>query len=121
LQESQADVGHAEAIPEAVSDVVERDNGPPPATVARRAKSYSDFYNVVRAHVKKEKELERKKSQELISTELAFAEWYGDISEELLDASHEEYQYEQHSPHIGGLSGKTVLIYPSESTMSSFI
>jgi hypothetical protein len=61
--------------------------------VARRAKSYSDFYNVVRAHIKKEKGLEKKKSQENISTELEFSEWYGEINEELLEASHEEYKY----------------------------
>jgi hypothetical protein len=48
---------------------------------------------VVRAHVKKEKELERKKAQELIGSELQFAEWYSGINEELLDASHEEFKY----------------------------
>lgn len=61
--------------------------------MARRAKSYSDFYNVVRAHIKKEKGLEKKKSQENISNELEFSEWYGEINEELLEASHEEYKY----------------------------
>jgi hypothetical protein len=93
LQETQADVERAEGIPEAAEE--ERPgklNGPPPATVARRAKSYSDFYTVVRAHLRKEKALEKKKSRENISTELGFAEWYGAVNEELLEASHEEYR-----------------------------
>jgi hypothetical protein len=60
--------------------------------VARRAKSYSDFYTAVRAHVKREKALEKKKSRENLSTELEFAEWYGGVHDELLEASHEEYR-----------------------------
>lgn len=73
--------------------MTEKETGPPLATVARRAKSYSDFYDVVRAHLKKEKEIERKKSQEDISNELEFAEWYMGVEDELLDASHDEYTY----------------------------
>lgn len=91
-QESQADVERAEAIEEAIESVPGKLNGPPPATVARRAKSYSDFYTVVRAHIKKEKALEKKKSQENLSTELELAEWYGGVNDELLEASHEEYR-----------------------------
>jgi hypothetical protein len=94
LQESQADVERAEGIAETVEE--ERPgklSGPLPATVARRAKSYSDFYTVVRAHLKKEKALEKKKSREDISTELEFAEWYGGVSDALLEASHEEYRW----------------------------
>ncbi|KAF2751678.1 Sec34-domain-containing protein [Sporormia fimetaria CBS 119925] len=90
-RESQADVGRTEEPATSIPDVVEKQIGPPEATVARRAKSYSDFYNVVRAHVKKQ-EAEKKKSQEVIETELQFAEWYSDLSDGLLDASHEEYQ-----------------------------
>lgn len=94
LQEGQADVPRAEGIAETIQEAIEKEShGPPPATVARRAKSYSDFYDVVRAHVKREKELERKKEQELIGNELQFAGWYGGVHEELLDASHEEYKY----------------------------
>jgi hypothetical protein len=91
-QESQADVERAEAIVETIEEVPGKLNGPPPATVARRAKSYSDFYTVVRAHMKKERALEKKKSQENLSTELEFAEWYGSINDELLEASHDEYR-----------------------------
>jgi hypothetical protein len=92
LQESQADVERAEAIAEIAEDAPGKLNGPPPATVARRAKSYSDFYSVVRAHLRKERALEKRKSQETLSTELDFAAWYGGVSEELLEASHEEYR-----------------------------
>lgn len=92
LQESQADVERVEGIVETIEEAPEKDNGPPPATVARRAKSYSDFYTVVRAHLKKEKGLERKKSRDNISNELEFAEWYSGVNDELLEASHEEYK-----------------------------
>jgi hypothetical protein len=93
LQESRTDVERTEAIAETVDEAPGKLNGPPPATIARRAKSYSDFYTVVRAHMRKEKALEKKKSQETLTTELEFAEWYGGISEELLEASHEEYRH----------------------------
>jgi len=46
----------------------------------------------VRAHIKKEKALEKKKSRENLSTELDFAEWYGGVNDELLEASHDEYR-----------------------------
>ncbi|KAF2261009.1 Sec34-domain-containing protein [Lojkania enalia] len=97
--ESQADVERVEGIVETIDEVPEKDNGPPQATVARRAKSYSDFYSVVRAHMKKEKELERKKSQEDISNDLDFAEWYSGLNEKLLEASHEEYKLYQDQLH----------------------
>ncbi|KAF2175538.1 Sec34-domain-containing protein [Zopfia rhizophila CBS 207.26] len=98
--ESQTDVERVEGIVETIEEATEKDNGPPKATVARRAKSYSDFYDVVRAHLKKEKELERKKSKENISNELEFAEWYNGISDELLEASHEEYKLYQDQLHL---------------------
>ncbi|KAF2738026.1 Sec34-domain-containing protein [Polyplosphaeria fusca] len=97
--ESQADVVRAEGIVETIEETQERDNAPPQATVARRAKSYSDFYSVVRAHIKKERGLERKRSQENISNELEFAEWYSQVNEELLEASHEEYTLYQDRLH----------------------
>ncbi|KAH7394142.1 Sec34-like family-domain-containing protein [Phaeosphaeria sp. MPI-PUGE-AT-0046c] len=98
--ESRADVERAEAIEEAVETVPGKLNGPPPATVSRRAKSYSDFYSVVRAHIKKEKALEKKKSQENLHTELQLAEWCSGINEELLEASHEEYSMYQTQLHM---------------------
>lgn len=92
MQESQADVERVEGIADIAEEQPEKLNGPPSATVARRAKSYSDFYTVVRAHLKKEKSLEKKKSREDIATELELAEWYGCVDDELLEASHEEYR-----------------------------
>ncbi|KAF2201313.1 Sec34-domain-containing protein [Delitschia confertaspora ATCC 74209] len=97
---SQADVGRVEGIVETIEDTTGKDNGPPQATVARRAKSYSDFYDVVRAHLKKERELEKKKTKENITNELEFAEWYSGISDELLEASHEEYKLYQEQLHL---------------------
>ena len=81
-----------------VLDIVEETEkltGPPPATIARRAKSYSDFYDVLRDHIRKERRLgkSRRRSREDIKTELQFGDWYGGKSKGLLDASHEEYKY----------------------------
>lgn len=92
LQDIHADVDRAEGTIDTIDEQPGKLNGPPPATVARRAKSYSDFYTVVRAHLKKEQALERKKSREDIGSELELVEWYGGVEEELLEASHEEYR-----------------------------
>ncbi|KAF2444515.1 Sec34-domain-containing protein, partial [Karstenula rhodostoma CBS 690.94] len=98
--EGPADVERVEAIAESPEDTPEPLNGPPPATVARRAKSYSDFYDVVRAHLKKERGLERKKSRDNISNELEFTEWYDGVHDELLEASHDEYKLYQDQLHL---------------------
>ncbi|KAL6709424.1 Golgi transport complex subunit 3 [Coniothyrium glycines] len=90
--ESQADVERVAAIPETADEAPATLPAPPPATLARRAKSYSDFYAVARAHLKKERALERRRSRGDIATELELAEWYGALGEELLDASHDEYR-----------------------------
>lgn len=100
MQESPADVERAEGIAELPEEQPGKLNGPPPATVARRAKSYSDFYTVVRAHLKKERALEKRKSREDIDTELALAEWYGGVNDDLLEASHEEYRLYQNQLHM---------------------
>jgi hypothetical protein len=116
LQESQADVARVEGIQEAAEDVVdEKPRGPPPATVARRAKSYSDFYDVVRAHLKRERVVERKKSRETIGNELEFVQWYGGVHDELLDASHDEYKY------VGGLTVVVSCADGTDSTRTSCI
>jgi hypothetical protein len=105
VQDSRADVERVGGIQEVAEDTPEKANGPPRATVARRAKSYSDFYNVVRAHLKKEKEHEdtgrvKEREQAQITSELEFAEWYGGISDELLEASHDEYKLYQDQLHL---------------------
>ncbi|OJD34630.1 golgi complex component cog3 [Diplodia corticola] len=102
-ESNQADVDPVEAIPDIVEEP-ELDNGPPQATVARRAKSFSDFYDVARAHLKKERDLEKlklkKRSRDQLRTELDFGDWYNGISDELLDASHEEYQLYRDQLHL---------------------
>jgi conserved oligomeric Golgi complex subunit 3 len=73
--------------------------GPPAATLARRAKSYSDFYDAVRGYLEKEQKQEKKpknvlhRQQAGLRTESEFAAWYGGVKCQLEDASHEEYQY----------------------------
>jgi conserved oligomeric Golgi complex subunit 3 len=67
---------------------------PPEATVARRAKSYSDFYDVVRAHLKKdagEGKAKGKRSKDF-KNEMEFAEWIKAGETELDDPSQEEYK-----------------------------
>lgn len=87
------------AVEDIAEDVEESSlsKGPPKATLARRAKSYSDFYDVVRAHIKKERhealKEERKKSREQLRSEADFERWYSDVGQDLLEASHEEYRY----------------------------
>jgi hypothetical protein len=79
-----------------VGEEEEQPRGPPAAIVARRAKSYSNFYDVVRAQLKKEnkleKEQENKRLKQQISTDVEFGAWYDGIKGDLMDASHEEYQ-----------------------------
>lgn len=71
---------------------------PPQATIARRAKSYSDFYHVARAHLTKDSRrarreekqksglgLENKRSEELEGQ-------YEEQERDLLSATQEEYQ-----------------------------
>ncbi|KAF1920329.1 Sec34-like family-domain-containing protein [Ampelomyces quisqualis] len=89
--ESPADVERADAVADTGEDVPGKLHGPPPATLARRAKSYSDFYAAARAHLKKEKAVAKKKAPRHLGTELEVAEWCRGIHEELLEASHEEY------------------------------
>ncbi|KAF2099960.1 golgi complex component Cog3, partial [Rhizodiscina lignyota] len=93
---SQADIPAVEDIAEDVDDPG-ISKGPPKATVARRAKSYSDFYEVVRAHIKKERQQylekeKKRKTREQLQTEADFERWYSGISQDLLDAGHEEYR-----------------------------
>lgn len=66
--------------------------------MARRAKSYSDFYDVVRAYIRKEHREEKKhqktqlRKEGGLRSESEFATWYGGVRLQLEDASHEEYQ-----------------------------
>ena len=71
--------------------------GPPKATLARRAKSYSDFYEVAIGFLNKEAKSEKsrddfeplEKSLDNTLSETTFER----LEDDLLDASQEEYQY----------------------------
>lgn len=72
---------------------------PPMATVARRAKSYSDFYRVARAQLLKDSRNIRTKEKEKVICEtyvdrgFQFENIYDAHEAELLDASQEEIRY----------------------------
>jgi conserved oligomeric Golgi complex subunit 3 len=70
------------------------------ATVAKRAKSYSDFYDIVRGQMKEElrdhKQKRRQRNKHL-ANEVEFESWYSGLENELLDASHDEYRYVNYS------------------------
>lgn len=75
-------------------------SGPPEATLKRRAQSYSDFHDAVKAvlgrdAVSKEGEQENSKTQSgsgaRIETELDFADWYHELEQEILNSSSDDY------------------------------
>lgn len=72
---------------------------PPTATVARRAKSYSDFYRVVKAQLAKESKQVKEKEQFLfhptaaINYGLNFESMCDAYEDELLDSSQEVFRY----------------------------
>ncbi|KIW02820.1 uncharacterized protein PV09_05878 [Verruconis gallopava] len=103
-EDIRTDVAPVEALFKPVVDKI-RQQEPPKATVARRAKSYSDFYDVVRAHIKKEnkleKERERKKHRrKQVKNDLEFGSWYHGLQNDLLDASQEEYRLYRDQLHL---------------------
>ncbi|KAI6853943.1 Sec34-domain-containing protein [Hortaea werneckii] len=116
--EDKADVAIAP-----IHETVEEDNawaGPPPASVARRAQSYSDFYDVVTSYKRKEQEGRRRKnslgnhsshvSQQ--APQLDFDAELDAAEDRLLEESNAEYQsyYERlqlSSSHLGSLLGST--------------
>ncbi len=101
-ESSQADTTRAGGIGDIVEEPEPTQRGPPVATVARRAKSYSDFYEVVRAHIKKDSSKEKITidGASSINNELEFGNWYHPIEDELLEASQEEYQLYRDRLHL---------------------
>jgi conserved oligomeric Golgi complex subunit 3 len=71
--------------------------GPPEATLVRRAKSYSDFYEVAKDYLKKEAMKSKPKDVlEMFGSgvkRIPFGMQFEELEDELLDASQEEYQY----------------------------
>lgn len=69
--------------------------GPPRATVARRAKSYSDFYVAARSQLRRDA-VELGKPQWPVAglrTDVQFKEWLGELEEDLLEAAHGDYKF----------------------------
>lgn len=66
------------------------------ASGQRRSKSWGDLEKAEKRHVEvlDDWEESHKDAQDLshVNTELEFAQWYHGIENELLDASHQEYQ-----------------------------
>lgn len=102
--------------------------GPPKATLARRAQSYRDFHDAVKAVLgpvdggkaesapkgsQKSRDAEGTKSEEkAIQSELDFAGWYNELERELLNSSHDDYtayqtQLELSHSHLGSLLSDT--------------
>jgi hypothetical protein len=71
--------------------------GPPEATLARRAKSYSDFYDVAVSYLGKEPKVQKPRdvfeSLEIKTGASTVENRYEEFEDDLLDASQEEYQY----------------------------
>ena len=70
--------------------------GPPKATLARRAKSYSGFYKAAISYLGKEAGKEKPKDVlevfENGESQILFGDRYEEYENDLLDASREEYQ-----------------------------
>ena len=73
---------------------IERKKDPPQATLTRRAQSYSDFYDAMSAQLDREIGTSREKNDNgnHIKSELDFGTWYHNFEDDLLSASHEDYQ-----------------------------
>jgi hypothetical protein len=90
-------LGHNEALNSLLEEPSKA--APPEATVVRRAKSYTDFYHVVRAQMTKELKKQREKERKAIKIPghheniVGFEIEYETYEDELLDASQEEFQY----------------------------
>jgi len=81
----------------------EKDDSPPEAAVARRAKSYSDFYDIVRAHIQKDsgkKRRRRKKDASLGALDIEGSDAVSEhqhepildvFKDELVEASQQNY------------------------------
>lgn len=91
-------VGHTDPLAGLFEETISI-KSPPKATVARRAKSYSDFYRVARAQLLKDSRSIGVKDKEAATREVykkggfQFENVYDAHEAELLDASQEEFRY----------------------------
>ena len=82
-------------------DTIGEGNGPPEATLIRRAQSYTDFHDAVKAVLGQDASVQEKEKSGghdkheniVIKSELDFADWYNDLEQELLDSSHNDYTW----------------------------
>ncbi|KAL8771704.1 MAG: hypothetical protein Q9209_002895 [Squamulea sp. 1 TL-2023] len=113
-EDSQANERTLDDIGEA-STHASQNAGPPKATLNKRAQSYSDFHDAVKAVLDKDRNLKEETengSYKDIRDDLEFADWYDDLENDLLDASHEEYtdylqQLDLYSSHLDSLLSDT--------------
>ena len=87
-----------ESILEILEDGIDQ-KGPPIATLAKRAKSYSDFYEVCSSYLGRSAEIYALNDVFIPSnnseSEISFESNYDRLENDLLDASLEDYQYVQ--------------------------
>ena len=82
-------------------DTIGESSGPPEATLIRRAQSYSDFHDAVKAVLGQDASVQGKDKSgghenyedTAIKSELDFADWYNALEQELLDSSHDDYTW----------------------------
>ncbi|KAK4692491.1 conserved oligomeric Golgi complex subunit 3, partial [Lecanoromycetidae sp. Uapishka_2] len=107
---------------DAVSDSIEKAPGPPEATLKRRAQSYSDFHDAVKAVLGKDagSKVQDQKGHdkgartkdEALESELDFAKWYDELEHALLNSSSDHYtlyqkQLELSQSHLNSLLSDT--------------
>lgn len=126
-----------DVVVEPIAEATEEDNpwraGPPKATLARRAQSYSDFYDVVTAYASKEEGngLERQRSLDSQRQRrrpekngLVFEHENSDIEDRLLEESHAGYetyleQLQLSESHLGSLLSSTSATLDVLSSLSA--
>lgn len=68
--------------------------GPPEATLVRRAKSYSDFYDVAMSYLQNDSKIEKKNDVfNEKSGKSTVEDPFEELENDLLDESHKEFQY----------------------------
>ncbi|KAL8726909.1 MAG: hypothetical protein Q9166_006398 [cf. Caloplaca sp. 2 TL-2023] len=113
-EDSQANDRTLDAVGE-ISATSNQDAGPPKATLTRQAQSYTDFHDAAKAVLDSglsPRRVKEGKSSEGIRDDLEFADWYDDLEDDLLEASHEEYtdyqrQLDLYSAHLDSLLSDT--------------
>ena len=79
---------------EAVNPLLE---GPPKATLSRRAQSYADFHHAVEAVLGSRAEggtgKAKTEDDKWIQNDLDVEDWYDEVEDGLLEASHDRYKY----------------------------